>query len=97
MAGWLEQFEGIGKGLLDVAGEGASKQLERAVSPREAPDSPEDRPEQQYDVTVVEPESGPEARTSAVQKQMRDALDQYKWWAAGGLALVAFMAWRGAR
>lgn len=98
MAEWLERVEGIGGSLLDVIGDGATASLEKAVMPKQsAPDKPADRPEAQYPTEMKLPESGPEGRRVSLGKTLKETVEDHKWYAAGALALVAFLAIRGAR
>lgn len=99
MAGWLEAIGETGTDLIGVAGEVAGDRLRNEGKTRN-PDRPKEQPEKQYDTTVQRPLSGQRDnrdQTISIEAQMREALADYKWYAAGGLALVAFMAWRGAK
>jgi len=98
MAGWLESLEDFGSSILDAAAEGAAGRIKRELNP-DAPHNPSDRPETQYDTQIQEPYDGPESNrpVGGAAVAIRDTWNQYKWWIAGGLGVVAYMAIKGGR
>lgn len=95
MASWLEQLGGdLSEATSTIIGAGAGKlasKLEGDKTP------PADRPERQYDTEIAQPTNGPASQVKNPASEFAEAFNQYKWWAAGALALVAFMAIKGAR
>lgn len=96
MAGWLESLENFGSGILGATQEGIAERIKSELNP-DAPRNPVDRPETQYDTQITEPVDGPESHrpVGGAGAAMRDTWNQYKWWIAGGLGVVAYMAIKG--
>lgn len=98
MANWLESLEGLGGAVIDSASEGLASRIKRELNP-DAPHDPTNRPETQYDTRIEEPVDGPESMNPArgAAAAFNDVWGQYKWWIAGGLAVVGYLAIKGAR
>ena len=95
----LERLEGVGGDLLDTAGQVAGARLKQEIAPSN-PKNASDQPERQYETQLETPVSGPEAAQQAQPspgKVISDTMADYKWVAAGALALVAFAAYKGAQ
>lgn len=99
MASWLESLEELGSSVTDSVSDGLSSGLADRIKSELNPDSPAnpaDQPEKQYDTTSREPIDGPE-QTEGPALALQSTINQYKWWIAGGLGIVAYMAIKGAR
>ena len=94
MAGWLEKLGGdLSEATSTIIGAGAGKLASELAGDKP---STADRPEKQYDTDIPQPTEGPQARVNPMQS-FNEVWGQYKWWIAGGLAVVAVMAIKGAR
>lgn len=98
MASWLEKLENFGGSVLDAATESVASRIKQELNP-DAPDDPMNRPETQYDTALTAPVDGPESQrpVAGASVAFRETWNQYKWWIAGGLGIVAYMAIKGAR
>lgn len=98
MAGWLESLEQFGTSVIDAGSEAVAGRIKRELNP-DAPYDPENRPETQYDTQIEESVDGPESMraTGGAAEAFNDVWGQYKWWIAGGLAVTAYLAIKGAR
>lgn len=92
MAGWLEQIERAGAGILDAAGEAAATRIKSEIAPS-APKDPVNRPETQYDTTMVDAVDGPESRRDP-QSGIGEIWATKKWWIVGGLGVTALLVMR---
>ena len=99
MAQWMEALTKSGTDLIGTGGDVLGDVLRNEVTGGNGrnPDRPKDQPEKQYDTEVQYPDSGQSDAQAGPVEQMRSAVNEYKWYAAGALAVVAFIAWRGAR
>lgn len=96
MASWLEQLGGdLTNATSAIIGAGANK-LASEIGPDQQT-TVADRPERQYDTDIAMPTEGPASKVPSPADAIKDTLNQYKWWIAGGLAFVAVMAVKGAR
>jgi len=96
---WLESLEQLGASAFDSVSEGLSSGLADRIKSELNPDSPSapaDQPEKQYNTTTTQPVDGPE-QTQGAANSIQSTLNQYKWWIAGGLGIVAFMAIKGSK
>lgn len=98
MASWLESLENFGGSVLDAAAEGVTGRIKQELNP-DAPNDPRNRPETQYDTALNAPVDGPESQRplAGAGVAFQETWNQYKWWIAGGLGIVAYMAIKGAR
>ena len=96
MASWLEQLGGdLSEATSTIIGAGAGK-LASELGP-DQPANKADRPEQQYDTDIPQPTEGPKSKVTSPMQAFNEVWGQYKWWIAGGLAVVAVLAVKGAR
>lgn len=98
MAGWLESLEDFAAGVLDATSEAIGDRIKTELNP-DGPYDPVNRPETQYDTQIEEPVDGPESQrpVAGAGQAIGEVWAQYKWWVAGGLGVVAFLALKGAR
>lgn len=100
MAGWLEQITETGTGLIDQAGDVAGEVMRNEATGKKEqgknPDRPNDQPEKQHDTRPQRPYSAQQEPIPDPREAMKEAFNDYKWWAAGGLAAVAVVLILGA-
>jgi hypothetical protein len=99
VASWLEQLEGAGSAILGAVADGAAVRIKDEITQEKPAEGAGNRPEMQYSTDIQQPIDGPGSKQTinGAAGAFSNVWSQYKWWIAGGLGIVGYLAIKGGR